>query len=73
MTRFIDVKVETTSAADPTAVLDLLKNGATWPDWTIFTSYEIGQTGKEDPQGVGSVRVFKTLFCSTRKDHRTPA
>jgi uncharacterized protein YndB with AHSA1/START domain len=62
MTRFMDVKVETSSAADPTAVFDLLKNGATWPDWTIFTSYEIGQAGKEDPLGVGSVRVFKTRY-----------
>jgi uncharacterized protein YndB with AHSA1/START domain len=65
--RLIEVTAEATSSADPARVYALLKDGSTWPQWTIFKSHEIERPGDEEPLGVGSIRVFRTSYSEAHE------
>lgn len=55
----IDVKAESTASA--AEIYALLADGATWPVWGGFTSYEPHQAGEDGAEnGVGAVRTFHT-------------
>lgn len=55
----IDVTVE--SAADPASIYALLRNGASWPTWSPITSFELERAAAAEPEGVGAIRVFRTV------------
>jgi hypothetical protein len=55
----IDVTVE--SAAPPAAVYALLRAGETWPTWSPITSFELERPADHEPEGVGAVRIFRTV------------
>ena len=65
--RPIEVTAEATSKADPARVYALLKDGSTWPQWTIFKSHEIERPGDEEPLGVGAIRVFRTSYSEAHE------
>ncbi|HSZ52006.1 MAG TPA: SRPBCC family protein [Caulobacteraceae bacterium] len=65
--RRIEVKAEAASSADPARVYALLKDGSTWPQWTIFDSHELERPGDEEPLGVGSIRVFRTSYSASHE------
>jgi hypothetical protein len=65
--RLIEVRAEATSTADPSRVYALLKDGSTWPKWTIFDSHEIERPGDEELTGVGSIRVFRTRYSAAHE------
>jgi hypothetical protein len=46
------------SSADPSEVYRLLRDGATWPDWSTIEEFELEREGDGEPEGVGAVRVF---------------
>lgn len=46
------------SSADPSEVYRLLRDGATWPDWTTINAFELEREGDGELEGVGAVRVF---------------
>jgi hypothetical protein len=46
------------STAEPGTVYRLLRDGATWPDWTKIDTFELERDGDGEPEGVGAVRVF---------------
>jgi len=52
------------SRADPHRVFALLKDGSTWPQWSMFKAFELERAGSPDPLGIGAVRVF---VSSTRR------
>lgn len=54
----IQIDASATSKASPADVFALLKDGSTWPRWSMFTGFELDRAGKGDPLGVGAVRVF---------------
>jgi hypothetical protein len=46
------------SSARPGTVYRLLREGATWPEWTKIDTFELEREGDGEPEGVGAVRVF---------------
>jgi hypothetical protein len=64
----ITIRVEATARADPETAFALLKDGATWPAWSLFTGYELERPGSPDPLGVGCVRVFITPVSRVREE-----
>ena len=57
MRRYV-VEKSARSSADPGEVYRLLRNGATWPDWSSIEGFELEREGDGEPEGVGAVRVF---------------
>ncbi|AHH94639.1 SRPBCC family protein [Kutzneria viridogrisea] len=47
--------------APPGAVYDLLRDGSTWPMWTPINSFRLERAGQDEPEGVGAIRVFRTV------------
>jgi Polyketide cyclase / dehydrase and lipid transport len=48
-----------TTTADPATVYALLRDGASWPEWSPIESFELEKPGSDEPEGVGAVRVFR--------------
>lgn len=48
----------TSAAAD--AVYALLRDGASWPEWSPLGSFELVSEGEGEPEGLGAVRLFRT-------------
>ncbi len=57
MRRYV-IEKSARSAAEPGAVYRLLRDGATWPDWSGIDSCELEREGDGEPEGVGAVRVL---------------
>jgi hypothetical protein len=49
-----------TTTADPATVYALLRDGATWPEWSPIDSFALERPGAEEPEGVGAVRVLRS-------------
>jgi Polyketide cyclase / dehydrase and lipid transport len=60
----IEVSATAHSNAEPHRVFVLLKDGSTWPRWSMFRAFELERAGSPDPFGVGAVRKF---VSSTRR------
>ncbi|TAL00043.1 MAG: SRPBCC family protein [Rhodospirillaceae bacterium] len=56
------------SGASPATVFALLKDGSTWPTWAMFDSFELERPGRQEPFGVGAIRVFKTRVSCAREE-----
>jgi hypothetical protein len=54
----IDVRVPTT--ADPRVIYALLRDGATWPEWSSLGSFELVREGATEREGVGAIRLYRT-------------
>lgn len=54
----VDITASACSPASPSAVFALLKDGSTWPRWSMFSAFELERAGETDPLGVGAIRVF---------------
>jgi hypothetical protein len=39
----------------------LLRAGDTWPTWSPITSFELEQPADDEPEGVGAIRIFRTV------------
>jgi len=66
--RAIKVQATATSKAPPSVVFALLKDGASWPDWTIFDGFELVRPGEGGPSGVGEIHVFSTALTRAREE-----
>jgi hypothetical protein len=66
--RAIHVSAAAQSRAPAGAVFALLKDGATWPDWTMFDAFELERPGNEEPMGLGAIRVFSTALTRSREE-----
>jgi len=53
------IDITTTTLADPAALYALLRDGASWPDWSPIDSFELEKQGADAPEGIGAVRVFR--------------
>ncbi len=56
------------SKANVTTVFALLKDGTTWPSWTMFDSFELERPGQSEPMGLGAIRVFITKVSRAREE-----
>jgi hypothetical protein len=61
------IEVGAKSRANPEAVFALLKDGATWPEWSLFTGFALEAPAAPDPLGVGCIRVFSTRYTRARE------
>jgi len=57
-----------TTTADVDVVYALLRDGATWPEWTPIDSFELERAAPDEPQGVGAIRVFRTGRYTMREE-----
>jgi hypothetical protein len=64
----IEISATARSNAQPSQVFGLLKDGATWPRWSMFKAFELERAGSPDPLGVGAVRVFVTSSTRAREE-----
>jgi hypothetical protein len=53
------IEQHATTTADPATVYALLRDGASWPQWTPIESAELERPGRDEPEGVGAVRLFR--------------
>ena len=65
--RAITVSAVATSKGPPATVFALLKDGTTWPDWTIFDAFTLEREGRDEPMGVGGIRVLSTALTRSRE------
>jgi polyketide cyclase/dehydrase/lipid transport protein len=63
-----DIRVSATTSAGPEAVYALLRDGATWPEWSPLGSFELERAGEAEPEGLGAIRVFRTGRVTTREE-----
>ena len=54
------IEARATTTAPPEAVYALLRDGATWPEWSPLGSFQLERPGEQEPEGVGAIRVFRT-------------
>jgi len=54
------IDAQATTAAAPEAVYALLRDGASWPDWSPLGSFELVTPGDDGGESVGAVRLFRT-------------
>jgi len=66
--RAIKVSAQAQSKAPPSAVFALLRDGASWPDWTIFNAFELVRLGEGGPGGAGEIHVFSTALTRAREE-----
>jgi hypothetical protein len=64
----IAVSATARSRAPAEVVFGLLKDGATWPRWSMFDAFELERPGTGDPLGVGAIRVFITRVSKVREE-----
>ena len=64
----IEASAVAKSAASPARVFALLKDGATWPQWSLFDAFALERQGGADPLGVGAIRVFITKVSRAREE-----
>ncbi|MFJ9786032.1 SRPBCC family protein [Amycolatopsis sp. NPDC101161] len=54
------ISVRSVTAADADTVYALLRDGASWPRWSPLGSFELVREGKDEPEGLGAIRLFRT-------------
>ncbi|MGW4062727.1 SRPBCC family protein [Amycolatopsis sp. NPDC004747] len=54
------ISVHASSAASAADLYALLRDGASWPEWSPLGSFELVREGEGEPEGLGAVRLFKT-------------
>jgi hypothetical protein len=57
------------TSAPASAVFALLKDGSTWPHWTIFKAFALERAGIHEPLGIGAIRVFSTAISTAREEN----
>jgi len=55
-----EISVRGVTAADADAVYALLRDGASWPEWSPLGSFELVRPGEDEPEGLGAIRLFRT-------------
>ena len=68
MGKRITFSVSAWSSAPPAAVYDLLRDGATWPQWSPIGSFRLEREGRDGGESLGAVRVFRTATVSSREE-----
>ncbi|WP_370965857.1 SRPBCC family protein [Amycolatopsis sp. cg9] len=54
------ISVRGRTSAPPDAVYALLRDGASWPEWSPLGSFELVRAGEGEPEGLGAIRLFRT-------------
>lgn len=55
-------------------VYDLLRSGATWPQWSPIDAFELERPGNDEPEGGGAIRVLRSArYVMCEEIARPPA
>jgi hypothetical protein len=68
MGKHVTFSVSAWSSAPPGAVYDLLRDGATWPEWSPIGSFRLEREGRDGGESLGAIRVFRTGTVSSREE-----
>ena len=68
MGKHVTFSVSAWSSAPPRAVYDLLRDGATWPQWSPIGSFRLEREGHDGGESLGAIRVFRTATVSSREE-----
>ena len=68
MGKRISFSVSAWSSAPPAAVYDLLRDGATCPQWSPIGSFRLEREGRDGGESLGAIRVFRTATVSSREE-----
>ena len=68
MGKRVTFSVSAWSSAPPGAVYDLLRDGATWPQWSPIGSFRLEREGPDGGESLGAIRVFRTATVSSREE-----
>jgi hypothetical protein len=66
--RQTEVSVSARSGASPHEVFRLLKDGSSWPRWSMFDRFHLERKGRSEPLGVGAIRVSETRISKVREE-----
>ncbi|MFB9909182.1 SRPBCC family protein [Allokutzneria oryzae] len=61
------IEVEQRTSAAPAVVYALLRDGASWPEWSPLGSFELERPGETEREGAGAIRVFRTWPVRSRE------
>lgn len=64
----IEIRAKARSTATPAEVFALLKDGFTWPRWSMFSDFQLERAGNTDPLGLGAIRVFVSPSRRAREE-----
>lgn len=64
--QIIDQTATTSASAD--IVYALLRDGASWPEWSPLGSFELERAAEDEPEGLGAIRVFRTGRVTNREE-----
>jgi hypothetical protein len=68
MGKHVTFSVSAWSSAPAGAVYDLLRDGATWPEWSPIGSFRLEREGRDGGESLGAIRVFRTGTVSSREE-----
>jgi Polyketide cyclase / dehydrase and lipid transport len=68
MGRRVTFTVSAWSSARPGVVYDLLRSGATWPQWSPIGSFRLEREGSDGGESLGAIRVFTTGTVASREE-----
>ena len=68
MGKRVTFTVSAWSAAPPVVVYDLLRSGATWPEWSPIGSFRLEREGRDGGESLGAIRVFTTDGVRSREE-----
>ncbi len=68
MSRQVTFSVSAWSSARPGVVYDLLRSGATWPQWSPIDSFRLEREGSDGGESLGAIRVFTTGSVVSREE-----
>jgi hypothetical protein len=55
-------EIDVQTSAAPERIFALLVDHAGWPTWSPVGSYRLERAGPEGPEGLGTIRVFRTRW-----------
>jgi len=64
----IIVRASSTSKASPEAIYPLLKDSSTYPVWGMVGGYEMERPGRNEPHGLGEIRILRTWPFTAREE-----
>jgi hypothetical protein len=68
MGKRVTFSVSAWSSAPPGAVYDLLRAGATWPEWSPIGAFRLEREGRDGGESLGAIRVFTTGTVASREE-----
>ncbi|MFD8495477.1 SRPBCC family protein [Amycolatopsis sp. NPDC059657] len=64
----VQISARAHAQAAPAVVYALLRDGASWPEWSPLGAFELLREGETEREGVGALRLFRTASIKSREE-----